>query len=197
MYIQIKHLKKYFPLGSNKVLKAVDDVNLEIKKGEILSLVGESGSGKTTLGRTIARLYDKTYGQVFIDGKEISEYSRKEFTKKVQMIFQDPQASLNPRMTVGEIISEGMVLHKMYKTKKEMYEKVYELLETVGLQKEHANRFAHEFSGGQRQRIGIARALAVKPEILICDEPISALDVSIQAQIVNLLKELQREKILR
>ncbi|CAM3153408.1 ATP-binding cassette domain-containing protein [Streptobacillus felis] len=194
--IVIRHLKKYFPLSKTEVLKAVDDVSIDIKKGEILSLVGESGSGKTTFGRTVARLYDKTYGKVFIDDKEISEYTNLEFTKKVQMIFQDPQASLNPRMTVGEIISEGMIIHNMYKTKAEIQEKVYELLELVGLAREHASRFPHEFSGGQRQRIGIARALAVEPEVLICDEPISALDVSIQAQVVNLLKELQRKKNL-
>lgn len=196
MIIEIKHLKKYFPLSKNKVLKAVDDVSITINKGEIVSLVGESGSGKTTFGRTVARLYEKTYGEIKIDGKEIEKYSNLEFTKKVQMIFQDPQASLNPRMTVGEIISEGMIIHKMYKSKKEIQEKVDELLEMVGLNREHANRFPHEFSGGQRQRIGIARALAVKPEILICDEPISALDVSIQAQVVNLLKELQKKQNL-
>lgn len=196
MYIEIKNLKKYFPMSKKRMLKAVDDVTIDIKKGEILSLVGESGSGKTTFGRTVARLYDKTYGTVYIDGKEISEYSNLEFTKKVQMIFQDPQASLNPRMTVFEIIAEGIRIHKLCKTKQEIQDKVYELLETVGLNKEHSNRFPHEFSGGQRQRIGIARALALEPEILICDEPISALDVSIQAQVVNLLKELQKKKNL-
>lgn len=196
MLVEVKHLKKYFPLDKKTVLKAVDDVSLSIKKGEIISLVGESGSGKSTFGRTIANLYPKTYGEILIDGKKIEEYSRLEFSKKVQMIFQDPQASLNPRMTVGEIISEGMIIHKMYKTKQELHKKVDELLEIVGLNKEHANRFPHEFSGGQRQRIGIARALAVEPELLICDEPISALDVSIQAQVVNLLKDLQKKKNL-
>ena len=194
MYIEIKHLKKYFPLKGDKVLKAVDDVTININKGEVLSLVGESGSGKTTFGRTVSNLYQKSFGEILIEGKKIEDYSKLELTKKVQMIFQDPQASLNPRMTVGEIISEGMVIHKMYKTSDEMREKVYELLELVGLNKEHINRFPHEFSGGQRQRIGIARALALEPEILICDEPISALDVSIQAQVVNLLKDLQKEK---
>ena len=194
MYIEIKHLKKYFPLGGDKVLKAVDDVTLDVKKGEVLSVVGESGSGKTTFGRTLANLYKKNFGEIIIEGKKIEDFSNLELTKKIQMIFQDPQASLNPRMTVGEIISEGMVIHKMYKTSDEMREKVYELLELVGLNKEHINRFPHEFSGGQRQRIGIARALALEPEILICDEPISALDVSIQAQVVNLLKDLQKEK---
>lgn len=194
MYIEIKHLKKYFPLGGDKVLKAVDDVTLDVKKGEVLSVVGESGSGKTTFGRTLANLYKKNFGEIIIEGKKIEDFTNLELTKKIQMIFQDPQASLNPRMTVGEIISEGMVIHKMYKTSNEMREKVYELLELVGLNKEHINRFPHEFSGGQRQRIGIARALALEPEILICDEPISALDVSIQAQVVNLLKDLQKEK---
>ena len=194
MYIEIKHLKKYFPLGGDKVLKAVDDVTLDVKKGEVLSVVGESGSGKTTFGRTLANLYKKNFGEIIIEGKKIEDFTNLELTKKIQMIFQDPQASLNPRMTVGEIISEGMVIHKMYKTNDEMREKVYELLELVGLNKEHINRFPHEFSGGQRQRIGIARALALEPEILICDEPISALDVSIQAQVVNLLKDLQKEK---
>ena len=194
MYIEIKHLKKYFPLGGDKVLKAVDDVTLDVKKGEVLSVVGESGSGKTTFGRTLANLYKKNFGEIIIEGKKIEDFTNLELTKKIQMIFQDPQASLNPRMTVGEIISEGMVIHKMYKTNVEMREKVYELLELVGLNREHINRFPHEFSGGQRQRIGIARALALEPEILICDEPISALDVSIQAQVVNLLKDLQKEK---
>jgi ABC transporter related protein len=194
MYIEIKHLKKYFPLKGDKVLKAVDDVTININKGEVLSLVGESGSGKTTFGRTISNLYQKSFGEILIEGKKIEDYSKLELTKKVQMIFQDPQASLNPRMTVGEIISEGMIIHKMYKNNEEMREKVYELLELVGLNKEHINRFPHEFSGGQRQRIGIARALALEPEILVCDEPISALDVSIQAQVVNLLKDLQKKK---
>ena len=194
MYIESKHLKKYFPLGGDKVLKAIDDVTLDVKKGEVLSVVGESGSGKTTFGRTLANLYKKNFGEIIIEGKKIEDFTNLELTKKIQMIFQDPQASLNPRMTVGEIISEGMVIHKMYKTNDEMREKVYELLELVGLNREHINRFPHEFSGGQRQRIGIARALALEPEILICDEPISALDVSIQAQVVNLLKDLQKEK---
>ena len=194
MYIEIKHLKKYFPLKGDKVLKAVDDVTININKGEVLSLVGESGSGKTTFGRTISNLYQKSFGEILIEGKKIEDYSKLELTKKVQMIFQDPQASLNPRMTVGEIISEGMIIHKMYKNNEEMREKVYELLELVGLNKEHINRFPHEFSGGQRQRIGIARALALEPEILVCDEPISALDVSIQAQVVNLLNDLQKKK---
>ena len=194
--IEMTNLKKYFPMKQKHVLKAVDNVTMDIYKGEVLSLVGESGSGKTTLGRTVSRLYNKTNGDILFAGKEVEKYSIKEFTKKVQMIFQDPQASLNPRMTVGDIIAEGIDIHKLAKTKKERNEKVYELLELVGLNREHANRFPHEFSGGQRQRIGIARALAVDPEVLVCDEPISALDVSIQAQVVNLLKDLQRERNL-
>ena len=194
--IEMKNLKKYFPMKQKQVLKAVDNVTMDIHKGEILSLVGESDSGKTTLGRTVSRLYHKTNGDILFGGKPVEKYSIKEFTKKVQMIFQDPQASLNPRMTVGDIIAEGIDIHKLAKTKKERMEKVYSLLEIVGLNREHANRFPHEFSGGQRQRIGIARALAVDPEVLVCDEPISALDVSIQAQVVNLLKDLQKERNL-
>lgn len=194
--IEMKNLKKYFPMKKRQVLKAVENVTMDIYKGEILSLVGESGSGKTTLGRTVSRLYAKTNGDILFNGKPVEEYGRKEFTKKVQMIFQDPQASLNPRMTVGDIIAEGIDLHKLASSKQERMEKVYKLLEIVGLNREHASRFPHEFSGGQRQRIGIARALAVDPEVLVCDEPISALDVSIQAQVVNLLRDLQRERNL-
>ena len=194
--IEMKNLKKYFPMKKRQVLKAVENVTMDIYKGEILSLVGESGSGKTTLGRTVSRLYAKTNGDILFNEKPVEEYGRKEFTKKVQMIFQDPQASLNPRMTVGDIIAEGIDLHKLASSKQERIEKVYKLLEIVGLNREHASRFPHEFSGGQRQRIGIARALAVDPEVLVCDEPISALDVSIQAQVVNLLKDLQRERNL-
>ena len=194
--IEMKDLKKYFPMKKRQVLKAVDNVTMDIYRGEVLSLVGESGSGKTTLGRTISRLYPKTAGDILIDGKPAESYSVKEFTKKIQMIFQDPQASLNPRMTVGDIVAEGIDIHKLASSKKERMEKVYNLLEIVGLNREHASRFPHEFSGGQRQRIGIARALGVDPEILVCDEPISALDVSIQAQVVNLLKELQKQRNL-
>ena len=194
--IEMKNLKKYFPMKKRQVLKAVENVTMDIYKGEILSLVGESGSGKTTLGRTVSRLYSKTNGDILFNGKPVEAYGRKEFTKKVQMIFQDPQASLNPRMTVGDIIAEGIDIHKLASSKQERMEKVYKLLEIVGLNREHASRFPHEFSGGQRQRIGIARALAVDPEVLVCDEPISALDVSIQAQVVNLLKDLQRERNL-
>ena len=194
--IEMKNLKKYFPMKKKQVLKAVDNVTMDIYRGEVLSLVGESGSGKTTLGRTVSRLYPKTAGDILVDGKLAESYSIKEFTKKIQMIFQDPQASLNPRMTVGDIVAEGIDIHKLASSKKERMEKVYSLLEIVGLNREHASRFPHEFSGGQRQRIGIARALGVDPEILVCDEPISALDVSIQAQVVNLLKDLQKQRNL-
>ena len=194
--IEMKNLKKYFPMKKKQVLKAVDNVTMDIYRGEVLSLVGESGSGKTTLGRTVSRLYPKTAGDILFDGKPAESYSIKEFTKKIQMIFQDPQASLNPRMTVGDIVAEGIDIHKLASSKKERMEKVYSLLEIVGLNREHASRFPHEFSGGQRQRIGIARALGVDPEILVCDEPISALDVSIQAQVVNLLKDLQKQRNL-
>ena len=194
--IEMKNLKKYFPMKKRQVLKAVDNVTMDIYRGEVLSLVGESGSGKTTLGRTVSRLYPKTAGDILVEGKPSESYSVKEFTKKIQMIFQDPQASLNPRMTVGDIVAEGIDIHKLASSKKERMEKVYNLLEIVGLNREHASRFPHEFSGGQRQRIGIARALGVDPEILVCDEPISALDVSIQAQVVNLLKELQKQRNL-
>ena len=194
--IEMKNLKKYFPMKKKTVLKAVDNVTMDIYKGEILSLVGESGSGKTTLGRTISRLYKKTNGEILYNGKPVEDYSLKDFTKEIQMIFQDPQASLNPRMTVGDIVAEGIDIHKLASSKQERMEKVYSLLELVGLNREHASRFPHEFSGGQRQRIGIARALAVNPSVLVCDEPISALDVSIQAQVVNLLKDLQRERNL-
>ena len=194
--IEMKNLKKYFPMKKKTVLKAVDNVTMDIYKGEILSLVGESGSGKTTLGRTISRLYKKTNGEILYNGKPVEDYTLKDFTKEIQMIFQDPQASLNPRMTVGDIVAEGIDIHKLASSKQERMEKVYSLLELVGLNREHASRFPHEFSGGQRQRIGIARALAVNPSVLVCDEPISALDVSIQAQVVNLLKDLQKERNL-
>ena len=194
--IEMKNMKKYFQMKKRQVLKAVDNVTMDIYRGEVLSLVGESGSGKTTLGRTVSRLYPKTAGDILVGGKPAESYSIKEFTKKIQMIFQDPQASLNPRMTVGDIVAEGIDIHKLASSKKERMEKVYSLLEIVGLNREHASRFPHEFSGGQRQRIGIARALGVDPEILVCDEPISALDVSIQAQVVNLLKDLQKQRNL-
>ncbi|EPD55935.1 oligopeptide/dipeptide ABC transporter, ATP-binding protein domain [Coprococcus sp. HPP0074] len=194
--LQVKNLKKYFPMGKNQILKAVDDVSFEIQAGKTLGLVGESGCGKTTCGRTCTGLYAKTDGEVLFKGKDVHALrgkERKAFTKSVQTIFQDPYASLNPRMKVGSIIAEGLRIHHMMGSKSEREEKVQELLNLVGLQSEHANRYIHEFSGGQRQRIGIARALAIEPEFLVCDEPISALDVSIQAQIVNLLKKLQME----
>ncbi|MDI6604329.1 MAG: ATP-binding cassette domain-containing protein [Thermoanaerobacteraceae bacterium] len=195
--LEVKNLKKYFNV-SGGVLKAVDDVSFYIRKGETLGLVGESGCGKSTTGRTIIGLYEATEGSVVFDGMKIHNMRkdvRKKFTRKAQMIFQDPYASLNPRMTVGDIIGEGIDIHHLYKGKERM-ERIYNLLETVGLNREHVNRFPHEFSGGQRQRIGIARAMAIEPEFIVCDEPISALDVSIQAQIVNLLMNLQQEKAL-
>ncbi|MBP1889185.1 oligopeptide transport system ATP-binding protein [Clostridium moniliforme] len=193
--LEVKNLKKYFNVGKDKTLKAVDGVSFTINKGETLGLVGESGCGKTTCGRTVIGLYDATGGDVILNGKNITKLSNKEkreYSRVSQMIFQDPYASLDPRMTVGDIIAEGIDIHKLY-TGKERTEKIYELLNLVGLNKEHASRFPHEFSGGQRQRIGIARALAVEPEFIVCDEPISALDVSIQAQVVNLLIDLQKK----
>lgn len=195
--LQVKHLKQYFTSGKSTV-KAVDDVTFDIYEGETFGLVGESGSGKTTTGRSIIRLYDPTDGKIIFDGKDISKLKTRseklEFNREMQMIFQDPYASLNPRMTVEDIIAEGIDIHGLAKSKKERSEMVENLLETVGLNRDHASRYPHEFSGGQRQRIGIARALAVQPKFIIADEPISALDVSIQAQVVNLLKDLQEEK---
>ena len=195
--IHVEHLKKYFDLHKRGTLMAVDDVSFDIRRGETFGLVGESGCGKTTCGRTVIGLYRKTDGKVVYDGRDIdsmTEEDRFHFKKKAQMIFQDPYASLNPRMTVEDIIAEGMDNFHMCQSTKERQERVYDLLHQVGLNKENAARFPHEFSGGQRQRIGIARALAVEPEFIVCDEPISALDVSIQAQVVNLLVHLQREK---
>jgi oligopeptide transport system ATP-binding protein len=193
--IEVKNLKKYFKVGKNATLKAVDDVSFVIRKGETLGLVGESGCGKTTCGRTVMGLYSATGGEVLFDGVEIhslNKKEKKEFARRAQIIFQDPYASLNPRMTVGDIIGEGIDIHNLY-TGQERTNRIYKLLELVGLNKEHASRFPHEFSGGQRQRIGIARALAIEPDFIVCDEPISALDVSIQAQIVNLLIDLQKK----
>ena len=194
--LEVEGLKKYFQVGEGQTLKAVDDISFQIKKGQTLGLVGESGCGKTTVGRTLLRIYEPDAGKILFDGKDISRVSKKEakeLTRRMQMVFQDPYASLNPFFTVGEIVEEGMKIHKMYHSETERMERVYELLEMVGLNKDHANRFPHEFSGGQRQRVGIARALALNPEFIVCDEPISALDVSIQAQVVNMLMKFQEE----
>ena len=196
--VEIKGLKQHFNVGKASEVRAVDGITFDIYRGETLGLVGESGCGKSTTGRSIIRLYNITDGQVLFDGEDVhgkkSRVKLREFNRKMQMIFQDPYACLNPRMTVADIIAEGIDIHGLAKDKTERINKVYELLETVGLNREHASRYPHEFSGGQRQRIGIARALAVEPEFIIADEPISALDVSIQAQVVNLLEKLQREK---
>ena len=194
--VEVKHLKQYF--GSKKnVVKAIDDISFDIFEGETFGLVGESGSGKSTTGRALLRLYKPTDGEILFEGKDIANLKKGkellEFRKEAQMIFQDPYASLDGRMKVRDIIAEGIDIHGLAKTAEERDAMVDELLETVGLNKEHANRYPHEFSGGQRQRIGIARALAVNPKFIVCDEAISALDVSIQAQIVNLLKRLQKE----
>ena len=194
--IEVQNLKKYFPVRSgfkNLTLKAVDDVSFSIDKGETLGLVGESGCGKTTVGRTLLHLYKPTSGKVLFEGQEITEKNITEMRKKMQMVFQDPYSSLNPRMTVEDIIGEPLDVHHLYSTKAERREKILSLMELVGLNSEHATRYAHEFSGGQRQRIGIARALALNPEFIVCDEPVSALDVSIQAQVINTFKELQEK----
>ena len=195
--LEVKHLKQYFKNGRN-VTKAVDDVSFNIYEGETFGLVGESGSGKTTTGRSILQLYKPTSGEVIFEGKNVADLKSRAdklaFTRDAQMIFQDPYASLNPRMTVEDIIAEGLDIHHLVKNKDERTERVEELLETVGLNASHASRFPHEFSGGQRQRIGIARALAVEPKFIVADEPISALDVSIQAQVVNLMIELQKKR---
>ena len=195
--LEVKHLKQYFKNGRN-VTKAVDDVSFDIYEGETFGLVGESGSGKTTTGRSILQLYKPTSGEVIFEGKNVenlkSRSDKLAFTRDAQMIFQDPYASLNPRMTVEDIIAEGLDIHHLVRDKAERSKRVEELLETVGLNESHASRFPHEFSGGQRQRIGIARALAVEPKFIVADEPISALDVSIQAQVVNLMIELQKKR---
>jgi len=197
-YFEVKNLKQYFPIDKHTTVKAVDDITFDINKGEIFGLVGESGSGKSTTGRTIINLYNATGGQVLFEGKDIQDKKNKkerhDAKRRIQMIFQDPYASLDPRMTVLDIIAEGIDIHGLASSDQERKQRVYDLLETVGLNREHANRYPHEFSGGQRQRIGIARALAVEPDFIIADEPISALDVSIQAQVVNLLKKLQRDR---
>jgi len=202
--LEIKDLKKYFTVkksgfNKNQMVKAVDGVSMDIFRGETLGLVGESGCGKTTLGRTIIRLYEPTSGSIIYDGKPIYDSEKKiaekmlPYRRKMQIIFQDPSASLDPRMTVGEIVGEALDIHKLYTGKGEREARINQLLEEVGLNTEHSNRFPHEFSGGQQQRIGIARALAVEPEFIVCDEPISALDVSIQSQVVNMLEDLQAE----
>ncbi len=196
--IQVKNLCKYFDINvgafRTKPLKAVDGVSFDIKRGETLGLVGESGCGKTTVGRTLLNLYKPTSGEIWYDGKQIKTKKEiQEFRKKATMVFQDPYSSLNPRMTVSDIIGEPLDIHKMYQTKEERQARILELMDYVGLNSEHAARYAHEFSGGQRQRIGIARALAVNPDFIVCDEPVSALDVSIQAQVINMFDELQEK----
>ncbi len=193
--LEVEHLKQYFPIRTGLFgttpLKAVDDVSFAIKPGETLGLVGESGCGKTTVGRSIMRLYEPTAGTVKFDGEVITKKNIKAMRKQMQMVFQDPYSSLNPRMTVEDIIGEPLDVHHLYSNRAERREKILELMELVGLNAEHATRYAHEFSGGQRQRIGIARALAVNPKFIVCDEPVSALDVSIQAQVINMFEDLQ------
>lgn len=201
--LQVDHLKQYFPAGgmgkNRKFVKAVDDVSFFVNKGETLGLVGESGCGKTTTGRSILRLYEPTGGKITFDGNVILDVENKvkvdmlPYRQKMQMVFQDPYASLDPRMTVGDIVGEAIDIHKLAANKKERHDMIISMLERVGLNSEHANRYPHEFSGGQRQRVGIARALAVNPQFIVCDEPISALDVSIQAQVVNMFEELQEQ----
>ena len=195
--LEVEHLKQYFPIrmGFFKTapLKAVDDVSFQIRPGETLGLVGESGCGKTTVGRTILRLYEPTGGTVKFEGEEVTAKNITALRRKMQMVFQDPYSSLNPRMTAEDIIGEPLDVHKLYANRKERREKIIDLMELVGLNAEHATRYAHEFSGGQRQRIGIARALAVNPSFIVCDEPVSALDVSIQAQVINMFEDLQQK----
>lgn len=195
--LKVEGLKQYFKVNKNFTVKAVDDVSFEIYPGETYGLVGESGSGKSTIGRSIIRLYDPTAGKITFDGQDISgrlsHAQNNTLRTQMQMIFQDPMASLNPRKKVEDIIGEGLDIHHMYKTQDERREKVEKILEKVGLAPEHAERYPHQFSGGQRQRVGIARAFALKPKLIICDEPVSALDVSIQAQVLNLLNDLQKE----
>ena len=194
--LEVRNLTKHFPVGHGKEVHAVNGVSFTLEKGETLGIVGESGCGKSSMGRTILKVHEPTSGQIIFEGNDITNLSNKKmfpYRKKMQMIFQDPYASLNPRFTVGEIIEEPMIIHKMG-TAHERKAIVQELIETVGLKPDHIRRYPHEFSGGQRQRIGIARTLALRPEFIVCDEPISALDVSIQAQVINLLEKLQRER---
>ncbi|GFI09083.1 MAG: ATP-binding cassette domain-containing protein [Lachnospiraceae bacterium] len=195
--LEVKDLTKHFKAGKKQLVHAVDGISFTLERGKTLGLVGESGCGKSSCARTIIRMYDPTAGQIILDGTDITNMKQKElkpYRKKMQMIFQDPYASLNARMTVRDIIAEPLLAHNLVKSKEEANALVYPMLERVGLTKEHANRYAHEFSGGQRQRVGIARALILEPQLVICDEPISALDVSIQAQVINLLKDFQEEK---
>lgn len=201
--IEVEHLRQYFPAGgfgkNKKFVRAVDDVSFYVDKGETLGLVGESGCGKTTTGRTMLRLYEPTGGKFTFDGDVIFDVEKKEYAnmlpyrKRMQIVFQDPYASLDPRMTVGDIVGEAIDVHKLAQSKQDRYDQIIHILERVGLNSEHANRYPHEFSGGQRQRVGIARALAVHPEFIVCDEPISALDVSIQAQVINMFEDLQEQ----
>ncbi len=201
--VEVLHLQQYFPArgtnGKKAVVQAVDDVSFFIRRGETLGLVGESGCGKTTVGRTLLRLYEPTDGTIVYDGNVIFDKKKKiavdmlPYRRKMQMVFQDPYASLDPRMTIGDIVGESIDIHKLAANKKERHDRIIALLERVGLNSEHANRYPHEFSGGQRQRVGIARALAVDPEFIVCDEPVSALDVSIQAQVVNMFEDLQKD----
>lgn len=195
--VEIEHLKQYFPVGDGffkkKYVKAVDDVSFYIQKGETFGLVGESGCGKTTAGRSLLRLNEPTAGKIIYDGKDITHEKMLPYRRKMQIVFQDPYASLNPRMKISDIVGEPIDIHNLASSKQERNDRIIEMLRRVGLNSDHANRYPHEFSGGQRQRIGIARALAVDPEFIVCDEPVSALDVSIQAQIVNMFEELQEE----
>lgn len=196
--IEVQHLQQYFPVAGGKmfekkVVQAVDNVSFGIKRGETLGLVGESGCGKTTTGRTLLRLYEPTGGKILYDGVDITHVNMLPYRRKMQIVFQDPYASLDPRMTVGDIVGEAIDIHHLASSKSDRRDRIISVLQTVGLNSEHANRYPHEFSGGQRQRVGIARALAVKPEFIVCDEPVSALDVSIQAQVVNMFEQLQEE----